>query len=104
MVDFKIVKTIKQQISIFFQSNFFFSKLLFHHRFVIIHCSAGVGRTGVTILVETAMKQANMNMPIDFKASFIQLRAQRTLMVQMIQQYEFSIRAFLNWYGSNYED
>lgn len=71
---------------------------------VTIHCSAGVGRTGVTILVETAMKQANMNMPIDFKASFIQLRAQRTLMVQMIQQYEFSIRAFLNWYGSNYED
>jgi len=71
---------------------------------VTIHCSAGVGRTGVTILVETAMKQAKMNMPIDFKASFIQLRAQRTLMVQMIQQYEFSIRAFLNWYSSNYEN
>jgi len=71
---------------------------------VTIHCSAGVGRTGVTILVETAMKQAKMNLPIDFKASFIQLRAQRTLMVQMIQQYEFSIRAFLNWYSSNYEN
>ena len=69
----------------------------------MIHCSAGVGRTGVTILVETAMKQSRNKLPVDFQNTFQQLRAQRTLMVQMRQQYEFSMRAFLCWYDSNFK-
>jgi len=65
---------------------------------VTIHCSAGVGRTGVTILVETAMRQVMDNLEVDFRLIFEQLRAQRSTMVQTMEQYIFAMKAFITWY------
>ncbi|CAG5120854.1 unnamed protein product, partial [Candidula unifasciata] len=56
---------------------------------VIIHCSAGVGRTGTYIAVDTQLEKAKSEGVIDVY-NFVQLmRTQRVNMVQTLEQYIF---------------
>lgn len=48
----------------------------------IVHCSAGIGRTGVLILMETAMCLIEANEPVYPLDIVRQMRDQRVMMIQ----------------------
>eukprot|EP00095_Tigriopus_kingsejongensis_P005119 snap_masked-scaffold759_size101470-processed-gene-0.15 protein:Tk05119 transcript:snap_masked-scaffold759_size101470-processed-gene-0.15-mRNA-1 annotation:"hypothetical protein Y032_0012g1687" len=66
----------------------------------IVHCSAGIGRTGVLILMETAMCLIEANQPIYPLDLTKQMRDQRASMVQTAIQYKFVCEAILQVYKS----
>ncbi|KAL1458006.1 hypothetical protein WDU94_008182 [Cyamophila willieti] len=55
----------------------------------IVHCSAGIGRTGVLILMETAMCLIEANQPVYPLEICRQMRNQRAMMIQTPSQYKF---------------
>ena len=56
---------------------------------VLVHCSAGVGRTGVTILCDILLHCVDHNLDVDVPKVLTHLRQQRMLMVQTVAQYKF---------------
>ncbi|KAL7675156.1 hypothetical protein ACOME3_001421 [Neoechinorhynchus agilis] len=62
---------------------------------LLVHCSAGIGRTGVMILVETALSLLERNMPINPLDIVKQMRNQRYCMVQNSEQFRFACEAIL---------
>ena len=56
---------------------------------VLVHCSAGVGRTGVAILCDILLYCVDHNVDIDIPKILGHLRQQRMLMVQTVAQYKF---------------
>ena len=56
---------------------------------IVVHCSAGVGRTGVVILTEMMKTMLEQNEVIDVPSSLKTLRDLRMYMVQTITQYNF---------------
>ncbi|XP_062980114.1 tyrosine-protein phosphatase non-receptor type 14 [Elgaria multicarinata webbii] len=56
---------------------------------IVVHCSAGVGRTGVVILTELMIGCLEHNEKVDVPVMLQQLRGQRMFMVQTIAQYKF---------------
>ncbi|XP_049863028.1 tyrosine-protein phosphatase non-receptor type 4 isoform X2 [Schistocerca gregaria] len=55
----------------------------------IVHCSAGIGRTGVLILMETAMCLIEANEPVYPLDIVRAMRDQRGMMIQTAAQYRF---------------
>ena len=49
---------------------------------LLVHCSAGVGRTGTFITVDIALEQAEKERKVDIAGIVTRLRQQRTKMVQ----------------------
>ena len=49
---------------------------------IIVHCSAGVGRTGTFIAVDMALEQAEKERKVDIAGIVCKLREQRMKMVQ----------------------
>jgi protein tyrosine phosphatase len=64
---------------------------------VLIHCSAGVGRTGITVLCDILLYCVNYNIDIDIPKMLTHLRQQRMLMVQTIAQYKFVHTVLINY-------
>ncbi|CAF3688112.1 unnamed protein product [Rotaria sp. Silwood1] len=65
---------------------------------ILVHCSAGIGRTGVLILMETALCLIEANQPI-FPLNIVrQMREQRLGMIQTASQYQFACEAVLYAY------
>ena len=71
---------------------------------VIVHCSAGIGRTGtiITLMYVILLIQAQLNSGIkDPKFSIFsvvrRIREQRMGMVQMPEQYSFIYQFFYKW-------
>ncbi|KAH9498553.1 hypothetical protein Btru_007312 [Bulinus truncatus] len=56
---------------------------------IVVHCSAGVGRTGTFIALYNVLRQAEETGHIDFFKTLSKLREDRTLMIQTADQYEF---------------
>lgn len=56
---------------------------------VLVHCSAGVGRTGVVILSEIMIACLEHNEVLAVPKYLYKLRAQRMMMVQTLSQYTF---------------
>ena len=64
-----------------------------HDEPVIVHCSAGIGRTGVLILMDTAMSLIEANQPV-YPLEIVQtMRSQRAMMIQTSSQYKFVCEA-----------
>jgi len=64
---------------------------------LLVHCSAGVGRTGVTILSDILLYCLDHNLDIDIPKVLTHLRQQRMLMVQTLAQYKFVHQVLINY-------
>ncbi|XP_063713030.1 receptor-type tyrosine-protein phosphatase beta-like isoform X2 [Symsagittifera roscoffensis] len=56
---------------------------------VLVHCSAGVGRTGSFIAVDRLMQQKTYKNEFDIRGMVAEMRTMRPLMVQTVEQYRF---------------
>ncbi|XP_028413448.1 tyrosine-protein phosphatase Lar-like isoform X5 [Dendronephthya gigantea] len=56
---------------------------------MVVHCSAGVGRTGTYIVIDTQLKRIAKHKTIDVYGNVQALRNQRLMMVQVEDQYIF---------------
>ncbi|XP_057279058.1 tyrosine-protein phosphatase non-receptor type 3 isoform X6 [Pezoporus wallicus] len=65
---------------------------------VLVHCSAGIGRTGVLVTMETAMCLIERNQPVYPLDIVRKMRDQRAMMVQTSSQYKFVCEAILRVY------
>ncbi|XP_048455971.1 tyrosine-protein phosphatase non-receptor type 21 isoform X2 [Rhincodon typus] len=68
---------------------------------LLIHCSAGVGRTGVVILSEIMIGCLEHNATLDITTMLNLLRQQRMLMVQTITQYIFVYKVLIHFLRSS---
>ena len=55
---------------------------------ILVHCSAGVGRTGTFIAVDIALEQARREGVVDIAGIINRLREQRMQMVQTAVSYD----------------
>ncbi|XP_059173393.1 receptor-type tyrosine-protein phosphatase alpha-like [Physella acuta] len=60
---------------------------------IVVHCSAGVGRTGTFIALRNVMREAEETGRINCFKTVAKLRQDRVLMVQTAEQYEFLHKA-----------
>uniref|UniRef100_A0A7M4F728 protein-tyrosine-phosphatase n=1 Tax=Crocodylus porosus TaxID=8502 RepID=A0A7M4F728_CROPO len=65
---------------------------------VLVHCSAGIGRTGVLVTMETALCLIERNQPVYPLDIVRKMRDQRAMMVQTSSQYKFVCEAILRVY------
>ncbi|XP_029166805.1 tyrosine-protein phosphatase non-receptor type 4 isoform X4 [Nylanderia fulva] len=59
----------------------------------VVHCSAGIGRTGVLVLMETALCLIEANQPVYPLDIVRSMRDQRAMMIQNASQYRFVCEA-----------
>ncbi|KAK7154158.1 hypothetical protein R3I94_007505 [Phoxinus phoxinus] len=65
---------------------------------VVVHCSAGIGRTGVLITMETAMCLMECSQPV-YPLDIVRImRDQRAMMIQTPSQFKFVCEAILKVY------
>uniref|UniRef100_A0A8C6SR43 Receptor-type tyrosine-protein phosphatase C n=1 Tax=Neogobius melanostomus TaxID=47308 RepID=A0A8C6SR43_9GOBI len=62
---------------------------------IVVHCSAGVGRTGTYISIDAMMEGLEAEGRVDIYGYVVQLRRQRCLMVQVEAQYILIYQALL---------
>ncbi|XP_073701703.1 tyrosine-protein phosphatase non-receptor type 4 [Garra rufa] len=65
---------------------------------VVVHCSAGIGRTGVLITMETAMCLMECGQPVYPLEIVRTMRDQRAMMIQTPSQFKFVCEAILKVY------
>uniref|UniRef100_A0A8K9UZG2 Tyrosine-protein phosphatase n=1 Tax=Oncorhynchus mykiss TaxID=8022 RepID=A0A8K9UZG2_ONCMY len=65
---------------------------------MVVHCSAGIGRTGVLITMETALCLMECSQPIYPLDIVRTMRDQRAMMIQTPSQYKFVCEAILRVY------
>ncbi|KAL8615564.1 hypothetical protein ACOMHN_016141 [Nucella lapillus] len=65
----------------------------------VVHCSAGIGRTGVLITMETALCLMEANQPVYPLTIVRQMRDQRAMLIQTSSQYKFVCEAILRVYN-----
>ncbi|XP_022646474.1 tyrosine-protein phosphatase non-receptor type 21-like isoform X1 [Varroa jacobsoni] len=64
---------------------------------VVMHCTAGVGRSGVVILCDLLLFCLDHNHPIDVPQALTYIRYQRMLSVQTLAQYKFVYQVLIQY-------
>ncbi|KAG9483315.1 hypothetical protein GDO78_009310, partial [Eleutherodactylus coqui] len=64
---------------------------------IIVHCSAGVGRTGTYISIDAMLEGLEAENRVDVYGYVVQLRRQRCLMVQVESQYIFIHKSLVEY-------
>lgn len=59
---------------------------------LLVHCTAGLGRTGVYILIDVLLRQLTYNFVPNTEAILLVLREQRVGLVQTEEQYAFALQ------------
>ncbi|XP_038056355.1 receptor-type tyrosine-protein phosphatase S-like isoform X2 [Patiria miniata] len=67
---------------------------------ITVHCSAGVGRTGVFVTLSIVLERMRFESVVDMYQTVKILRTQRPAMVQTEDQYQFCYRAAFEYLGS----
>lgn len=62
----------------------------------IIHCSAGIGRTGTVCVVDSALAHLERDGTVDMREILKNVRTDRMRMVETAQQYEFCYGAVID--------
>ncbi|XP_055956658.1 receptor-type tyrosine-protein phosphatase mu [Patella vulgata] len=65
---------------------------------MVVHCSAGIGRTGTFIALDYSIEEAKAEGSVDIFECVKQLRYERVNMVQTWEQYVFLHDALAEWY------
>ncbi|CAF1375675.1 unnamed protein product [Rotaria sordida] len=68
------------------------------HYPIVVHCTAGVGRTGTYIAIDAMLDKIKQESKIDIYNFVLQMRRERHLMVQTVKQYVFIYRSLLEYY------
>ncbi|TRY78674.1 hypothetical protein TCAL_11593 [Tigriopus californicus] len=64
---------------------------------IVVHCSAGIGRTGTFATLDIAIRKFEDIQKIDIRSTVEHIRAQRAFSIQMPDQYVFCHLAFLEY-------
>ena len=64
---------------------------------VVVHCSAGIGRTGTFCMIDIALRRLKHAQAVDFNALLVELRSSRLGMVQTWEQYYFAQKCCWTW-------
>lgn len=62
---------------------------------LLVHCSAGVGRTGTFVAIDSLLEELDKTEEVDIFSWVASLRKQRNFLVQSLKQYIFIYRALL---------
>ncbi|XP_032081918.1 receptor-type tyrosine-protein phosphatase epsilon isoform X1 [Thamnophis elegans] len=65
---------------------------------IVVHCSAGVGRTGTFIVIDAMIDMIHAEQKVDVFEFVARIRSQRPQMVQTDMQYSFIYQALLEYY------
>lgn len=63
----------------------------------VVHCSAGLGRTGCFIAISNAIQQFEAEQAVDILGIVAQMRMDRGGLIQTHEQYEFVYRAICEY-------
>ncbi|KAK1881252.1 Receptor-type tyrosine-protein phosphatase epsilon [Dissostichus eleginoides] len=65
---------------------------------IVVHCSAGVGRTGTFIVIDAMIDMMHTEQKVDAFGFVAKIREQRSQLVQTDMQYSFIYQALLEYY------
>eukprot|EP00064_Thunnus_orientalis_P002673 superscaffoldBa00000204_g2680 len=65
---------------------------------IVVHCSAGVGRTGTFIVIDSMIDMMHMEQRVDVFGFVSRIREQRCQLIQTDMQYSFIYQAVLEYY------
>ena len=64
---------------------------------IVVHCSAGIGRTGTFATLDSAIRKFKDIGKVDIRSTVERIRSQRAFSIQMPDQYVFCHLAFLEY-------
>eukprot|EP00118_Oscarella_pearsei_P023153 m.273448 g.273448 ORF g.273448 m.273448 type:complete len:1116 (+) comp40575_c1_seq38:42-3389(+) len=73
-------------------------------RLLVVHCSAGVGRTGVFLAILSMLDRVDAGRSLDIRGYIANMRTKRMEMVQSLAQYRFVYAAVLDYVISGRTD
>ena len=64
---------------------------------IVVHCSAGIGRTGTFATLDISIRKFLSEKRVDIRTTVEKIRSQRAYSIQMPDQYVFCHLAFLEY-------